>query len=131
MKSDKSSEVSVVNKLFYFILDCLTSVIQDRENNPGGIGQGSDGGPQGYHSHLIAKVKADESLTDQCIKFNNPDGSFGFLQWLVGFVDDNSILLSVTKKDFTKSMIDEILSECKKCIGLWQKLVVIAGGDLR
>ena len=107
------------------------SITWDATSNPGGIGQGSGGGPQAYHSHILVKAQAYENLTNQCIKFNNPDGTEGFSQWLIGFVDDNSILISVQNLDFTKTMVDELLNECKQCIVIWQNLVVIAGGKLK
>ena len=106
------------------------SIMWDPKSNPGGIGQGSGAGPQSYHSHLLIKAAAYETLTDRNLQFKSPDGTDIFTQWLVGFVDDNTILFSIPNKDFSQTLIDKLLTECEKCVGIWQKLVVIPGGEL-
>ena len=49
-----------------------------------------------------------------------------FLQWVVGYVDDNSLIL--TFRDGQN--IEEVLSEAKKALSSWQKLLQLTGGDL-
>ena len=102
----------------------------DEVVNHGGIGQGNGAGPQSYHSQLLPQVEAYEAMTDQGLRFSNPDGTLNFFQWLIGFVDDNTILLMLKDPSFASSKIEELLEETKRCIDVWQRLVVIAGGEI-
>ena len=65
--------------------------------NHGGIGQGNGAGPQSYHSQLLPQVEAYEALTNQDLKFSNPDGSLNFFQWLLVFPLKMLIILSFSK----------------------------------
>ena len=112
----------------YGILE--SSITWDSLINPGGIGQGNGAGPQSYHGHLLIKIMAYEALKNHDMSFKNPDGTSETFQWLVGFVDNNTILLMLRDPSFRGSMIKEILMVAKECIDIWHKLVVIAGAEL-
>ena len=67
----------------------------DQESNPGGLGQGNGGGCVSWNSQMLILEDAYEATTDQTVDYTNPDDTRKFRQWLVGFVDDNSILFKM------------------------------------
>ena len=108
----------------------VDSITWSKEVDPGGVGQGNGAGPQSYHGQLLPQVLAYEQIANQGVAFVNPQGTKTFYQWLIGYVDDNSILLMVRDETFAVNMMDKLLTEARRCVDIWQKLVVIAGGEI-
>ena len=63
------------------------TILWDQESNPGGLGQGNGGGCVSWHSQML--------ILEKCVEYDNPDSTRKFRQWLVGFVDNNSILFKM------------------------------------
>ena len=95
--------------------------------NPGGLGQGNGGAGVGWHSHMLVLEKAYEMTTGHKVHFENPDSTREFCQWLVGFVDDNSLLLKLENLGYD-SPADKMMAAAKECLETWQRLVHISGG---
>jgi hypothetical protein len=72
---------------------------------------------------------AYESITDQTVAYTNPDDTRKFRQWLVGFVDDNSILFKMENLGY-ETHSREMVEKATKCLETWQRLVHISGGEL-
>ena len=85
-------------------------IVRDGKNRLGGIGQGSGNGPMSWHSHMLALIDAYEAKVPHRAFFNSPDKSIILEQWLVGFVDDNTILFTLKDAGFERDII-ELLSE--------------------
>ena len=49
----------------------------------------------GWHSHMLVLEKSYDMSTWNKVLYVNPDSTREFCQWLVGFVDDNSILFKI------------------------------------
>ena len=58
--------------------------------------------------------------------FKDPGHLLHFLQWVVGYVDDNSLILTFRDGE----PIEEVLQEAQTALASWQKLLQITGGDL-
>ena len=58
--------------------------------------------------------------------FQDPARLISFLQWVVGYVDDNSLILSFREGE----NITEVLKKAHRALSSWQKLLQITGGDL-
>ena len=59
---------------------------------------------------MLVLEKSYEKETGNRVEYFNPDTTRQFCQWLVGFVDDNSIILKMEKKGFdmkTETMLEE------------------------
>jgi len=70
----------------YLIWDCI--------NNPGGLGQGNVSGAPEFHSMMLPLEKNYESETGHEVAYTNPDSSKRFFQWLISYVDENTILVN-------------------------------------
>ena len=58
--------------------------------------------------------------------FTDPTGILSFIQWIVGFVDDNS--LNITFRE--GQTITETLKVDQTALSCWKKLLQLTGGDL-
>ena len=56
--------------------------------------------------------------------FKDPGHLLHFLQWVVGYVDDNSLILTFRDGE----PIEEVLQEAQTALASWQKLLQITGG---
>ena len=101
----------------------------DKTSNPGGLGQGNGGACVSWHSHMLTLEKAYERETGHSVTYNNPDNTRTFCQWLVGFVDDNSIMLKLENLGY-EDAAPTMLEAAKRCLEVWQRLVHITGGEL-
>ena len=104
-------------------------LIWDLINNPGGLGQGNGGGPTSFHSLMLPLEKAYEAETGHGVAYTNPDSSRKFFQWLISYVDDNTILVKMENLGY-EDTAQKMIGVAKKCLGIWQKLVHITGGEL-
>ena len=78
---------------------------------------------------MLILENAYEAITEQTVAYNNPDFTQTFRQWLVGFVDDNSILFKMENLGY-ESHSQIMVEEATKCLETWQRLVHISGGEL-
>ena len=67
----------------------------DELSNPGGLVQGNECVCVSWHSHMLTLEKAYEQEMGHRVTYNNPDNTRSFCQWLVGFVDNNLIMLKL------------------------------------
>ena len=58
--------------------------------------------------------------------FNNPANNVHFYQYVTGYVDINTLLL--TFRDNERA--EEMLQEAQEAMTIWQKVLQITGGDL-
>ena len=63
------------------------------------------------------------------MEYINPDSSRNFKQWLVGFVDDNYLLLKLNKMGYD-APAEKHIEEAKRSLEIWQRLVLVSGGEL-
>ena len=77
---------------------------------------------------MLPLVKGYEMETKHRVKYSNPDNTRNFFQCLIGFVDDNSILLKLEGLGYTHA-IEGLLTATKTCMDIWQRLH-ITGGEL-
>ena len=101
----------------------------DLVNNPGGLGQGNGGGPTSFHSLMLPLEKAYENETGRGVEYTNPDSSRQFFQWLIGYVDDNTILIKMEHLGYEDTAA-QMIEVTKKCLSTWQRLVHTVGGEL-
>ena len=85
----------------------------DEDNNNGGLGQGNSGAGLSWHSHILSLEKAYEAETGKGVKYFNPDKSRRVFQWLVRFVDDNSIMIRIENLGYTKLATIMLLAATK------------------
>ena len=97
-------------------------------NNPGGLGQGNGGVPTSCHSLMLPLEKVYEYETGHGVEYTNPNASRRFFQWLMSYVDDNTILIKTENMGY-KDTAHKMIEVAKKCLGIWQKLVHITGGE--
>ena len=93
--------------------------------NIGGLGQGNGGGPISWHSHMEPLLQA-YAQDNPGFSFTDPTSTLSFLQWIVGFVDDNS--LNITFRD--DQTIKEALKIAQAALSSWKQLLQLTGGDL-
>ena len=101
----------------------------DETNNNGGLGQGNGGASVSWHSHMLPLEKAYERETGNGVAYTNPDSSRNFFQWLVGFVDDNSLMFKMENLGY-QDAATTLINAAKQCMEIWQRLVHITGGEL-
>ena len=106
------------------------TISADNENKLGGIGQGSSEGPVSWHSQMLALIDSYEELIPHREFFKSHDKTLQISQWLVGFVDNNTILFTVKDPLFARENIQNLFKMADECLEVWQKLVVITGGDV-
>ena len=58
--------------------------------------------------------------------FTGPIGMLCFLQWIVGFVDDNSLNITFREGQTVK----EALQQAQSALSSWKTLLQLTGGDL-
>ena len=87
------------------------------------------GGGASFHSHILPLEKSYESETGHKIEYTNPDATRISCRWLVGFVDDNSIMLKLENLGYEAS-VERLLDAAKNFLEIWQRLVHISGGEL-
>ena len=101
----------------------------DSKNNAGGLGQGNGGASVSCHSHMLPLEKAYETETGHGVEYTNPDKTRRLFQWLVDFVDGNSLMLKMKNLGY-ESAADPLLAATIQCMEIWQRLVHITGGKL-
>ena len=70
-----------------------------------------------WHRHVLVLEKAYEISTSNTVGYNNPDSSLKFRQWLVGFVEDNSLFLKLKNLGYeapAEKLIEEAKSSLEK-----------------
>ena len=100
-----------------------------KKSNPGGLGRGNGGGCVNWYNHMLVLENAYEKATSNTVEYRNPDSSRRFRQWLVGFVDDNFLLLKLKKLGYEAST-EKLIEKAKRIFGIWHRLVHISGGEL-
>ena len=105
-------------------------ISNDGENNLGGIGQGAGDGPSSWHSHMLPLIDAFEELIPHRATFISPDKKIIISQWLIGFVDDNTIIFTMKDTHFKAAIEEKLMEMADEVLDTWQKLVVITGGDI-
>lgn len=75
------------------------SIEWDPTQNIGGLGQGNGSGPPSWHSHCLPLESSYKSMTDNKIEFTTASGLLKLKQWLVGYVDDNTLLAQIKKNN--------------------------------
>ena len=90
-----------------------------------GCGQGNGGGPISWHAHMEPLIKAYANH-NKGFSFKDPADLVNFLQWVVGYVDDNSLILTFREGQ----NIPEVLLEAQKALSSWQKLLQLTEGVL-
>ena len=75
---------------------------------------------------MLPLEKAYESETGHGVKYTNPDSSRFFFQLLIGYVDDNTILVKMENLGYADTAA-QMIEVAKKGIGTWQRLVHAAG----
>ena len=101
-----------------------------QESNTGGLGQGNGGGCVSWHSHTLVLGEAYEKSTSNTVDYSNPDSSRRFKQWLVGFVDGNSLLFNFKNLGYEAPTV-KLIEEAKNCLKKWQRLMHISGGEFK
>ena len=91
------------------------------------IGQGNGGGLVSWHSHMLPLEIAYSNETGQKVDFSNPDSTRTFSQWLIGFVDDNTLLIKLYNLGFD-APVESLLEAAIACLGVWKRLIHITGG---
>ena len=105
-------------------------IIWDKINNIGGLGQGNGAGPASWHSHMLVLVYIYEQMTSHRVRFTDPNCVEHFSQWLVGYVDDNTILATIPSDIFQPNKAPDLITMAKECIEIWQRIIHITGGEL-
>ena len=62
-----------------------------------------------------------EQETGHGVEYTNPYSSHLIFRWLVGFVNDNSILIKLENSVY-KDTVGKILEAAKRCLEVWQRL---------
>ena len=100
--------------------------IQASESAPlSGCGQGNGGGPISWHAHMEPLIQA-YAKDNRGFSFQDSAHLISFLQWVVGYVDDNSLILTFRDGE----SITEVLRAAHQALSSWQKLLQITGGDM-
>ena len=87
--------------------------------------KGTEGGLISWHAHMEPLMQAF-AADNRGFSFSDPAQLLHFLQWVVGYVDNNSLILSFRDGQ----PIAEVLKEAQKALSSWQKLLQLTGGDL-
>ena len=91
--------------------------------NLGGSGQGNRGGAIYWHSHMEPLLLV-YSKENKGFSFQDPIEVFNSIQWIVGYVDDNSLLLIFIYDQY----IQQALIETHEALTTLEKLLQINGG---
>ena len=78
---------------------------------------------------MLTLEKSYEKETGHNVTYNNPDNTRQLCQWLVGFVDDNSIMLKLENLGYVDLATPMMAAE-KRCLEIWQQLVYFTGEEL-
>ena len=76
---------------------------------------------------MLPLEKAYEYETGHGVAYTNPDSSRKFFQWLVSYVDDNTILVKLENLGY-ENTAEKMIEVAKRCLGIWQRLVHVTGG---
>ena len=90
-----------------------------------GSGEGNGGGPICWHAHMEPLLQA-YAANNPGFSFEDPAQAIHFIQWVIGYVDDNSLILTFRGNQTTA----EALSAAQAALTSWRKLLQITGGDL-
>ena len=96
-------------------ITCET-ISADGDNKLGGIGQGSGEGPVSWHSQMLALIDSYEELIPHRAFFTSPDKTLKITQWLVGFVDDNTIVFTIKDPLFARDNIQNLFNMANECL---------------
>ena len=95
------------------------------QGKTGGIGQGGGGGPMAWISVIIVMIETYRKLctgaTITDVRNIDP-----LLNWIVSYVDDNTLVQTFGKEKNTTEMIKKMTEN----LGCWQRLLQITGGDI-
>ena len=72
-----------------------------------------------WPSHVLPLIDAYEEIVPHRASFSNPDRSRKLKQWLVGFVDNNTIIFTIKGPHFDASNIQRLFK--------WQMKVFLPG----
>ena len=78
---------------------------------------------------MLSLEKTYESETGHGVAYTNPDSSRQLFQWLIGYVDDNTILINIDNMGY-EDTATHMVEVATKCLGIWQRLVHATGGEL-
>ena len=83
-----------------------------------GSGQGNRGGPIYWHAHMEPLLKAYEA-DNKGFSFEDPAQVIHFIQWVVGYVDDDPFILTFRYNQTT----EDALLEAQRALTSWRKLL--------
>ena len=63
------------------------------------------------------------------MNFSNPDSTCLFSKWLIGFVDDNILIMKLDNPGF-EAPVEQLLEVATKGLGVWKRLIHITGEEL-
>ena len=84
-------------------------------NNQEGIGPRNGGGSIILHSYMLPLEREFEQETVNGVEYTNPDSTQRFFQWLVGYVDDSSILIKLEHMG-CEVTAEQMLEAAKRCL---------------
>ena len=107
----------------------LDTLQWDVHNNNEGLGQGNGGASVSWHSHMLALEREYQLETGQGVEYKTPDNTRQVFQWLVWFIDGNSIIIKLENLGYADA-VSTLITSAKKCMEIWQRLVHITEGGL-
>ena len=66
---------------------------------------------------MLPLEKAYERETGHGVAYTNPDSSRHFFQWLIGYVDDNTILIKLENLGY-EDTAGKMIAVAKKCLSI-------------
>ena len=95
------------------------------KTNLDGTGQGSAGSGVSWHCHMEPLLDALTQFSPG-FQFTDVTTSISFLQHIVGYIDDNTIMCNLPDNTPT----DVLLQTATTVLQLWQHLLRHTGGDI-
>ena len=77
---------------------------------------------------MLPLEKAYEIETGHGVAYTNPDSSRQLFQWIIGYVDDNTILIKLENLGY-QDTASHMIQVAKQCLDIWQCLFHATGGD--
>ena len=78
---------------------------------------------------MIPLEMADKNEIGNKVEYTNPGKTRMFCQWLVGIIDDNSIMLKLEILGYSNTATT-MMEVSKRCLEIWHRLVHVTVGNL-
>ena len=78
---------------------------------------------------MLTLEQAYAAEKGQTVDYSKPDSTRLFSQWLIGFVDDNTLLMKLYNLGFD-APVKKLLEAARKGLGVWKRLIHITGREL-